>query len=142
MKTDLSNYPKSYLLCFLDKCEKKEQCAHFIAQQHSRDEQLMGKAVCHAALSQQGGCPFYHPLTEIRAAWGFKRLFKNVLSRHDSSIRAAVKDYLGSNGTYYRYMHGVMLLTPEQQKHILEIFHDYGYSGELKFDGYKDVLNW
>ena len=76
------------------------------------------------------------------AAWGFDTLFVDVKQRDASPLRSAIKDYLGGNGTYYRYHNGERLLTPEQQDHILGLFRQRGYTDNLRFDGYRDVYDF
>ena len=53
-----------------------------------------------------------------------------------------MKAYLGGHGTYYRYNRGEKLLTPEQQEWILRLFTRYGYSENLSFEGYCDVMDF
>lgn len=48
----------------------------------------------------------------------------------------------GGNTTYYRFHHGERLLTPEQQKWIINLFRRHGYTEELHFDGYRNVYDF
>ena len=66
----------------------------------------------------------------IRAAWGFHKLFLNVKYVDDTPIRREIQQYLSSRPTYYRYMNGLLTLTPEQQASIIGIFRAYGYTEE------------
>jgi hypothetical protein len=49
---------------------------------------------------------------------------------------------LGSHTSYYRYHRGEKLLTPEQQQWILDLFAQYGYTNELHFDSYRDMIDF
>lgn len=139
---DYSQYPKSYLLCFLDGCKLKEQCSHYIAGQHIRDDDYMGYAVLPPMLSRKDGCPHYHKLRTFKGAWGFDTLFDNVKYKDAAALRNGLKAYPGGNGTYSRYKRGLHLLTPEQQEWIIDLLKNCGYTDNLRFDHYKDVIDW
>jgi hypothetical protein len=52
--------------------------------------------------------------------------------------RNQIKKYLGGHGTYYNYNKGKYLLTPEQQEWIMNLLRRYGYTENLRFDGYRN----
>lgn len=135
------DYPTKYLMCFNDGCTKAEECTHHVATQHIRPEVVMGMAV-YPTMKNRMVCPFFKKMRTIRAAWGFDAIFKDVKQREAPALRAAMKAYLGGNGQYYRYHHGELLLTPEQQKWIVDLFKNYGYSDGLAFDHYVDTIDW
>lgn len=139
---ELSQYPKSYLLCFLSQCSKRETCAHYVAGEHVRKDDIRGHAVFPTALRREGGCPFFQQLRSYTAAWGFDRLLEDVKHKDVAAIRKAIKEYLGGNGTYSRYKRGERLLSPEQQEWILNLMKRYGYTGQLQFDHYVEALDW
>lgn len=139
---DYSKYPKTYLHCFIAECNKKETCAHYIASQHLRKDDVMGNAVFPRALQSNDGCKYYKQLKTFTAAWGFDKLFENVKYKDMSAIRKAIKEYLGGNGTYSRYKRGERLLTPVQQNWIINLLKNYGYTENLQFDHYADTVDW
>lgn len=132
--------PKSFIFCFLD-CPLSSRCVLHRAGETVPAGTQFGTAVFPTA-RQGDGCPMFKELRVIHAAWGFSRLFAPVRATDIVSLRADVKNYLGGNGTYSRYKLGRRLLTPEQQRDILNIFRRYGYTEETQFDHYVDVVDF
>ena len=84
-----------------------------------------------------GECRCFVKGEKVRIARGFDNMFARVKDRsHRSALRNQLTDYLGSKGTYYRYKHGERLLSPEQQRWILDLFRRYGYTENVDFDNY------
>ena len=87
-------------------------------------------------------CPYYRKAEQKRMAWGFDKLFAEVKSKDEYSLRSEMKSYLGGNGTYSRYKLGRRMLTPEQQERIIEMFQKRGYGEGLEFDHYVMVFDF
>lgn len=132
--------PKGYVFCFLT-CPLSARCVRHRAGEAVPAGTQFGTAVFPTA-RQGDGCSMFKELRVIRSAWGFSRLFAPVRATDIASLRADVKNYLGGNGTYSRYKLGRRLLTPEQQRDILNIFRRYGYAEETQFDHYVDVVDF
>lgn len=132
-----SDFPPSWKYCFLPDCPRQSECMRHLSATLLPAERTWGAAVYPTALSA-AACPHFKAIRKIRAAWGFNTLFKNVKRVDDSPLRNAMKIYLGSHSTYYRYHNGKLLLSPEQQEWILNLFRSYGYTEGLAFDNYKD----
>lgn len=132
--------PTDYIYCFQAECPMAEQCIHFYAGQHIGNVRI-GSTVFPAARAN-GTCGYYKLKRTIHGAWGFRALFDEAKAKDASSLRRQIKDYLGGNGTYYRYHKGERLLTPGQQEWIISLFKRYGYSANLVFDGYRDAIDW
>lgn len=133
--------PASWPVCFVDNCPLAESCLSHLAGLHLPDDLTIGPAIYPTAL-RDGKCGHYKKIRKIQAAWGFDTLFTDVKQRDAAPLRSAIKNYLGGNGTYYRYHNGERLLTPEQQEHILALFRQCGYSENLHFDGYREVYDF
>ena len=133
--------PASWPVCFVANCPLAESCLSPLAGLHLPDDLTIGPAIYPTAL-RDGKCGHYKKIRKIQAAWGFDTLFTDVKQRDAAPLRSAIKNYLGGNGTYYRYHNGERLLTPEQQEHILALFRQCGYSENLHFDGYREVYDF
>ena len=133
--------PPSYARCFQSNCPKADTCARFLAGKHIPEGQVRGEAVYPTA-RRGSDCKMYKQTRVIRAAYGFKALFAEVKQKDDTPLRSRIKAYLGGNTTYYRYHHGERLLTPEQQKWIINLFRRKGYTEELRFDGYRELYDF
>lgn len=143
-KKDSSNqviYPSKYVMCFNSTCPKAEECTHHLATLHIRKDDVSGFAV-YPTMQNKKVCPYYKKIRTIRAAWGFNNIFKDAKQRDAPTLRATVKAYLGGNTQYYRYHHGELQLTPEQQNWIVNLFKKYGYTDGLDFDNYVDTIDW
>ncbi len=134
------NLPQEYVFCFQHDCPEAATCMLHFAGQHL-DERPLATVVLPGA-RKDGKCKWHRTLRTMRGAWGFKQLFDDVKAKDASTLREAIKTYLGGNGTYYQYHHGQRLLTPEQQAWIVSLFKDHGYREHLLFDGYRDDYDW
>ena len=132
--------PRSYVFCFLD-CPQSGRCILHRAGEKVPAGTQYGPAVYPTA-RQGDRCTMFKEYRVIHGAYGFDRLFAQVLATDIASLRADVKNYLGGNGTYSRYKLGRRILTPEQQRDILSIFHRYGYTTVTQFDHYVDVVEF
>lgn len=130
----------SFTLCFLDNCKKSGDCIRHLAGQHATQGRTWGPAVYPNSLKDER-CPHFKQTRIINGAWGFDKLFANIRQRDSSLLRSRLKSLLGGHGTYYRYHRGEQLLTPEQQERIVSLFHQYGYSENLHFDGYRRIYD-
>ena len=133
--------PTLYSRCFLSDCPKANTCTHFVAGKYIPEGLTQGYAIYPTAL-QDGDCKYYKQTRVVRAAYGFKTLFAEVKQKDSTSLRNAIKKYLGGNTTYYRYHHGERMLTPEQQEWIINLFRRHGYTENLRFDGYRELYDF
>ena len=138
---DFSIVPPSWHLCFCDGCPRHDECLHFLVGQYAPDDLTWGPAVYPMAY-KNGDCLHFKEIKVVRAAYGFKLLFKEVKQKDLDALRGKVVKYLGSYRTYYRYNSGERKLTPEQQEYISGLFRQFGYSGELQFEHYQDIISF
>ena len=139
---DFRNVTSGFQLCFLADCPKHGECLRYMAGEHLPPKSKWGPAIYPTIERDENGCRFFKTSQPKHMAWGFDTLFRDVLTRNAADLRAAIKEYLGGNGTYYRYKNGDRLLTPEQQKWIIDLFKKAGYSKNLEFDHYADVYDF
>ena len=145
METDLTltagQIPPSFSPCFLNECPKTDTCLRFLAGKHIPDDKLGGLAIYPTVLKKDT-CPCYKAIRVIHAAYGFNTLFKDIKLKDDTPLRNRIKAHVGGRSAYYRYHRGELLLTPEQQTWIIDLFRHYGYTEDLHFDGYRDVYDF
>lgn len=144
MKTDLpltlEQIPYTFSRCFQSDCPQADTCAHFLASKFIIKGQVSGPAI-YPTSRLNGTCVCYKQTGIIHAAYGFKALFAEIKKKDEKPIRDRIKKYLGGNTAYYRYHHGKRLLSPDQQEWILALFRQHGYTEELHFDGYRDIVS-
>ena len=141
MVIDMQQVPAGYVYCFNESCPLNEECLRWIASQRINPEIIIAKTVLPTILQQQQ-CPYYRKAETLHMAWGFNKLFAEVKSKDEASLRLEMKTYLGGNGTYSRYKLGRRLLTPQQQEYIINLFRARGYSDGLEFDHYVDTYDF
>lgn len=138
---DFSSVPPVWQLCFCEGCPRHGECLRFLAGQYAPENLTWGPAIYPAAY-KNGTCSHFKAVRFIKAAYGFKSLFREVKQKDYTPLRDRIKDYLGGHGTYYRYNRGERLLTPEQQQWILDLFNKYGYTENLAFEHYREVIDF
>lgn len=144
MKKDFEfkDVPHGWQMCFNVECPRREDCLRWVAATKMPSTVKWGPAIYPTALEEDGKCRFFYRAEPRQMAWGFSKLFYNVLNRHAVSLRHYMKVYLNGHANYYRYNRGDKLLTPEQQAHILNLFRKMGYEKGLEFDGYVTAYDF
>lgn len=137
----LLGQPKSWAHCFNETCARKQNCLHHLTGKDLPADKLHGMAVYPAA-DKGGKCPLFWEARIEDGAWGFALLFQNIKEKDHAELRRQMKEYLGSNGTYYKYDHGRLLLTPVQQAWILDLFRKFGYEEGLAFEHHAPIANF
>lgn len=139
---EFKDVPAGYQVCFSVQCPMREKCLRWKAAQKVPSDKKWGPAIYPTALETDGSCPFYHLAEPIRMAYGFSKLFYNVLGRQLQGLRSELISYLGGKTNYYRCNRGERYLSPEQQTWILDCFRRAGYSQNLEFDGYVTLYDF
>ena len=139
---DFRNMPKSWQVCFLSDCPKKDACLRQMAARHLPEDRDFGPAVFPTMKIGEEGCRLFTTGESKLMAWGFQKLFAEVKSKDEYGLRAAIKNYLGGHANYYRYHRGERLLSPEQQEWITALFRRYGYSEPLEFNNYVTTYDF
>lgn len=129
--------PTGWALCFIGSCPLKDKCLRYKAGLSIPSDLYAIRSVTSAAASINP-CPMFRPIETMRVALGFGRIFADVKARHAPEMHAKLEAYLGGNGTYYRYMHGELGLTPEQQEWMRGLFRSYGYSDDVVYDAFEE----
>lgn len=130
--------PKQWAICYVAECPRKDECMRYQVCLRAPQGRVYHKCILPTVLAQ-GECPQFHPIEKVRAAVGFRNIFNHVLAKDVAEMRAEIAAYLGSRATFFRYQRGDILLMPWQQQWIQKLFHRYGYTDEICFDGYKEV---
>ena len=138
---DESNVAPAWRYCFCSECERHDDCLRYHTGLHLPADKLWGYAVLPAAC-KDGDCEFFKEIRLVRLAYGFDAMFEDVKNKDVTHIRADIFALLGGRSTYYRYHSGEYKLLPEQQEAIAAILAKYGYTENVKFDHYCDVLDF
>lgn len=134
------NVPYNITYCFTEQCPMKDKCIHYLSYLYKGDDILRGDSIFPCAL-KNGECQFFAQLRVVNMAWGFDSLFTEVKVKDAPKLRAAMRDYLGSKGQYYRYKLGQLKLLPEQQEHIKRLFESSGYKN-VEFENFAEEIDF
>ena len=136
MKEWKMEIPEWWAVCQNGKCELADGCLRYKVFERIGMTVDKWTSVMPGAMNN-GKCRCFVKDEKVKIARGFDNMFAHVKRRGDrSALRQQLTDYLGSKGTYYRYKHGERLLSPEQQRWILDLFRRYGYTENVDFDNY------
>ena len=139
---DFRNVSPVWQVCFLDECPVKDKCLRQLVAKHLPEDRDFGVAVFPTMKIGETGCRLFATSEPKLMAWGFDKLFYDVKSRDAAQLRSTMKKYLGGHSNFYRYNSGELLLIPEQQEWIINLFRKYGYAGELTFDHFAYVFDY
>ena len=138
-----TDVPPSFAVCFIDACPRHADCLHYVAGQAVCPQRDHGPAVFPCALKADNSCRFFYQIRIIRAAWGFKSLFRNVRHEDYNMLRNNVMALFGCDRNFYRYNKGDYKLTPEQQERVLAVFRRLGYdTTDFHFDHYEEQVDF
>lgn len=138
---DFECVPKGYMVCFTAACPLRDECLRFQAAQVMPESIEKGFCVYPTAC-KDGQCRYFEEARVIQAARGFGDIFHDVRRSDYAPMLAELRGYLGTGGTYYRYKNGRRLLSPEQQEWIRGLFRRYGYSDDVRFNGYVSTYQF
>ena len=130
--------PEWWAICPNGQCTMAKDCLRHQAFESLPTGVTQWPCVLPNALNE-GACPYYQSPRRILLASGFGNLYDKVRDRRTRHlVRIRLTDYLGSKGSYYRYLHGERLLTPEQQQWIQQLAKTYGNGEEVDFGDMKE----
>lgn len=139
---NFNEIPLSWRFCFCSGCPKHTDCLRYQTGLQIPPKGLTQGFAVFPTAYQHGDCPHFKKTRVIKAAYGFRSLFREVKEKDGAYLRGRIKYYLGGHGTYYRYNRGEKMLTPEQQQWILNLFAKRGYTEGLSFDHYREMLDF
>lgn len=148
----LKDIPEHYTYCFAGKgvCPKADTCLRAIAAQLQTESPDPQPATIHTVnalyvkqLPDLSACSEYRDNKPVRYAKGMTRLFEELPLKHARIIRKKVMRSCFSCETYfYRSRKGTRLISPEEQRSILQAFRSAGLDITPKFDEYRDEIDW
>lgn len=140
-RLSFKDVPEGYHLCFNAECEKHDECIRYQAGKLVPPV-VMGGPCVYPNAYKDGHCPYYKQMRVIHAAWGLRNIFKGISQQDAQTLKAKVTNYLGGPVATFKYQHGDLLLTPEQQQQIKSFFEEMGYTKDLVFDGFTFIYDF
>lgn len=139
---DFSKVPHNYTLCLNRECSKAGTCLRQLVEQAVTDSTkylVIINPKYQATLT--GECPYYRSSAKVSFAKGFINLLDNLPT---NQMRKVIPLLIGqfSRRTYYRIRKGERLLSPSEQKTVLNILKRCGITGKQEFDAYVEAYEW
>lgn len=141
-KIDFSEVPNSYSICLNRECPKADTCLRQIIEQHIPAEVERWIVISPKLLANmQGACPYYRSSKKVRYAQGFIKMLENL---PHNQMRTVISQLMGCFGrrTFYRVRKGERLLSPDEQRKVLNICKNCGASPVQEFDKYIEGYDW
>ena len=141
-KIDFSRVPSVYPVCLNRECTLAKTCLRQIAEQNVPVE-LERLVIINpkAAIVLDGICQHYRSARKVRYAKGFIKMLEEL---PHGRMRAAISQLMSYFGRthYYRVRKGERLLSPADQKKVLNTLKKCGVSDLLEFDDYVEEYDW
>lgn len=144
MKTeiDYSQVPYNYQICLKEECPQADTCLRQLVEQSIPAHIESWNIVSPKYLaSLEVTCPYYRPSTKVRFAKGFIRILESLPYKQMQAVIARLSDYFGQR-TYYRVRKGERLLSPAEQKGVLNVLKNCGVTHPQDFDAYTEEYDW
>lgn len=144
MKTGTNHFqvPYNYQLCLNKECPQANSCLRQLVEQSMPSDIQSWNIISPKYLATlKGTCPHYRSSTKVRLAKGFAKLLDSLPHKQMQAAIAQLLAYFGRR-TYYRVRKGERLLSPSEQKVMLNILKNCGISHHKEFDAYLEEYDW
>lgn len=141
-KIDFSEVPTSYAMCLNRECPKADTCLRQIAEQIIPSDIERWTIISPKFLaSLDGACPHYRSSKKVRYAKGFLKILENL---PHNQMRMVISQLTGCFGrrTFYRVRKGERLLSPDEQRMVLNVCKNCGATSIQEFDSYIEDYSW
>jgi len=133
--------PDDYPVCLHSDCPQAATCLHQIVYPELQKDQTYLKLVNPMMCTKDGQCKFYRDSKPVRFARGFINFQKRMFPDQYDKFRITLEYEFGRN-EYFRRRRGEKIITPKEQKIILDILRKVGVTDDLEFDRYDEQPNW
>lgn len=142
IEINYSQVPYNYNICLKEECLQADTCLRQLVEQNIPTNIQSWTIISPKYLaSLEVTCPHYRSATKVRFAKGFIRLLENLPYKQMQTVIAQLSGYFGRR-TYYRVRKGERLLSPAEQKEVLNILKNCGVTHPQDFDAYTEEYDW
>ena len=141
-KEVFSHKAPNYLLCFINECPRRATCLRWLVGQElqSNDYNILSVNPMHPEV-KANKCALYREKKHVRYAKGMMHFYDEMTRSQEIGIKHRLIVHYGRR-QYYEYRRGERLISPEMQAFIGQVCKDYGYTKELRYDGWQDDYAW
>ncbi|WP_288837980.1 DUF6078 family protein [uncultured Bacteroides sp.] len=134
--------PFDYALCLDHECPKAANCLRQLSAQSMPADKDYWNIVSPKRLAAlKGDCPFFRTCEKVRYAKGFMNLLDNLPYNKRRTVISCLIAHFGQR-TYYRIRKGERLLSPDEQRTVLNIIGQPEANIESAFDAYVEGYAW
>lgn len=142
-KHNIFEVPSNYALCLNRQCPQASTCLRQLAEQEISDRIEYWTVISpkYQEAIEKSVCPYYRSSTKVLFAKGFIKILENLPNKQ---MQQVISRLIGrfNQRTYYRIRKGERLLSPTEQKVILNIIKSCGATGKQEFDVYIEDYDW
>lgn len=141
-KHNFTEVPYDYQLCLKRDCPKASTCLRQLVEREMPDNIEFWSVISPKfQAARKGDCPHYRSNEKIFYAKGFVSVLDNLPYKQMRKVIPHLVAHFGQR-TYYRVRKGERLLSPAEQRDVLDIFRRCGVAEPPRFDAYIEGYAW
>jgi hypothetical protein len=141
-KIDYKRLPDGFAICLKTDCEQGDNCLRMLsAQSVPAEEKVLYIINPQQLVDVTDDCPHFSSSDKVLYAKGFINILMNLPHKQMQVVIRKLIAHFGQR-TYYRVRKGERLLSPDDQRDILNILADCGVSEPEDFDAYVEDYDW
>ena len=132
----------SYLVCFINECPLRSHCLRYEVGRYASTLPMAQTSVnpLHPKMGT-ADCPMFREHRRVLMKRGLTHFYYDMPRRTERAIRSYLIAAFGRK-IYFEMRKGERLITPEQQQVIADVCRQYGWQGDLVYDGEQEGYEW
>ena len=140
-KKTYTTLPSRFGTCLHVDCPMALTCLRQVAYSMMTDDKDLLCMVNPRHCSKGKDCKFYRDAAPARYAKGFTNFQKKMFPEQYRDFMSTLIVHFGRSA-YFERRSGDTLLSPVEQKIVLDALHQAGVKDDFKFDKYVELYNW
>lgn len=140
-KKQYQDIPTDYPICQHADCPRGARCLHQLVYQTLMERNTILRLINPGHCTKDGQCPHFRDSTPVTYARGFTGMQQHMFPEQYLTFMSILKSRFSHN-PYYERRRGEIVLSPNEQKIVLNALRRAGVTEELKFDSYEENINW
>ena len=140
-KKTYDSLPDNYYVCQHGGCPKAATCLHQLAYPVLMKKKPVIRLINPELCQPTAECRYYRDAAPVTYARGFTNFQERMYPNQYRTFMWMLIGKFGRNA-YYERRRGDTLLSPQEQKIVLDALRKVGITGEVKFDSYEKHINW
>lgn len=140
-KTLSKEVPENYALCLRDDCPCGSTCLRRLACGSLMKHCIYLRVINPDRCAPGATCPYYRDSAPVLYARGFRGMQSRMFPAQYRMFRENLSDRFNQN-KFYQWRRGEYLLSPDEQKLVLQVLHQTGVTEDIPFDHYEEGIYW